>query len=178
MKFNLLMKLLDSLLPTKKVVYQTSLSPQKVVQRLESKISPEPKRKSMFDIIPLTYHGKTEGNTFEIGRRSRGRKDHPPTAYGSVEENPNNPIETLIKVTISSNQTSKIGIVFFFFLIGISSLPAIFSVLANNYDAIGFFIFIPIFFSFGFLANYLILVNYNNKLAKDIQHLIDGKIIK
>ncbi len=172
------MKFLDSLLPTKEVVYQTSLSPQKVIQRIESKISPEPKRKSMFDIIPLSYHGKIEGDSFEIGRRSRGRKDHPPTAYGSVEENSNTPLETVVEVTIIPNHNFKAGMILFILLISIACLPTLISIFYGYYDSIGFFIFLPIFFSLGFLMNYLMFLNYNKKLAKDIQQLIDGKIIK
>ncbi len=172
------MKFLDFFLPTKIVVYQTSLSPQKVIQIIESQISPEPKKKSMFDSVPLTYHGKIEENKFEFGRRSRGHKDTPPTAHGVIEENPINPIETLVKVTIIPNEDIKIGVIVFVGLVSISTLPAIFSILVNESDLIGFFIFIPIFFSVGFLVNYLMFVNYNNKLAKDIGKLIDGKAIK
>ncbi|WP_338812087.1 hypothetical protein V9L05_11875 [Bernardetia sp. Wsw4-3y2] len=172
------MKFLDSLLPTKEVVYQTSLSPQKVIQRIESKISSEPKRKSIFDRPPLTYHGKIEGDSFEIGRRSRGNKDHPPTAYGIVEENSNNPLETVVGVTILPNHNFKTGMILFIILVCVSCLPAIWSFMSSYYDSIGFFIFLPIFFSLGFLMNYLMFLNYNKKLAKDIQQLIDGKIIK
>ncbi|PIY08724.1 MAG: hypothetical protein COZ18_10785 [Flexibacter sp. CG_4_10_14_3_um_filter_32_15] len=172
------MKFLDFLTPTKKITYQTSLSPKKVVQRLESKISPEPKRKSMFDIIPLSYHGKIEEGSFEIGRRSRGNKDHPPTAYGIVEENSNNPLETVVEVTIIPNHNFKTGMVLFILLISMACLPTLISIFYDYYDSIGFFIFLPIFFSLGFLMNYLIFRNYNKRLAKDIQRFIDGKIIK
>ncbi|WP_375563061.1 hypothetical protein ACE193_11230 [Bernardetia sp. OM2101] len=170
------MGFLDYIAPIKKITYQTSLSTHKVAQLLESKISPEPKRKSMFDIIPLTYHGKVSKAAFEIGRRSRGRKDHPPTAYGTIEENPDTPIETLVKVTIHPHHNFKTGMILFIVLIAVACLPAFFSILSGYYDSIGFFIFLPIFFTFGFLINYLIFFNYNKKLAKDIQQFIDGKI--
>ncbi|AFM04034.1 hypothetical protein Fleli_1619 [Bernardetia litoralis DSM 6794] len=172
------MKFLEYFIPTKDIIYQTSLSPQKVIVKLESKISPKPKRKSIFDIIPLTYHGKIEGNNFEFGRYSRGQKDHPPTAYGKIEENPINPLQTLIKVNIIPNQNFKTGVVLFLLLILVACLPTFFSILNNYYDSIGYFIFLPCFFSFGGLANYLIFKNYNNRLAKDIQGFVDGKIIK
>lgn len=164
--------------PTKKIVYHTSLPPQKIIQRIEGKISPAPQRKSLFDIVPLTYHGKIDKNTFELGRRSRGRKDNPPTAYGIVEQNPTNLSETKVTVEIIANPNFKKGAIFFMILIIIGSLPAIFSILNGYYEGIGFFIFIPFFFSFGFLANYLIFLNYNTKLAKEIQELIEGKISK
>lgn len=172
------MKFLDFFLPTKKVVYQTSLSPQKVIQRIESKISPEPKKKSMFEVIPLSYHGKIKGNKFEFGRRSIGHKDRPPTAQGVIEENPANPIETFVRVTIIPNPILKRGVIFFLILVSLVSLPAIFSLLNNNSDSIGIFIFLPIFFSFGFFINYLFFVSYNHKLAKDIERFIDGKVTK
>ncbi len=172
------MNFLDYLYLTQKVVYQTSLSPQKVAQRLESKISPKPQKKSMFDTVPLSYHGKIEEKNFEIGRHSTTSKDHPPTAYGVISENKDNPMETLVEITILPHHNFKTGIVLFVMLVSIACLPAFFSILNDYYDSIGYFIFLPIFFSFGFLINYLIFLNKNQKLAKDIQGFVDGKIIK
>ncbi|WP_338793038.1 hypothetical protein [Bernardetia sp. MNP-M8] len=172
------MKFLDSLLPTKEVVYQTSLSSQKVIQRIESKISARPIRKSIFDAIPLSYYGKVEGNTFELGRRSRGNKDRPPRAQGVIESNSD---KTIVRANINANRKLKSGMIFMIVLINISALPLFFAVLDNDsesYELLGLFIFMPIFFSFGFLVNYLILINRNNKFAKYIATLIDGKIIK
>ncbi len=169
------MKFLDALLPKKYIIYQTSLSSQKVVQRIESKISPKPEQKSIFSKPPLTYHGKVEGNNFEFGRRSRGNKDHPPTAYGIVEENSNNSLETVVRVTILPNHNFKTGMVLFILLISIACLPTLISIFYGYYDSIGFLIFLPIFFSIGFLMNYLLFRSYNKKLAKDIQQFIDGK---
>ncbi|WP_338762224.1 hypothetical protein WAF17_17195 [Bernardetia sp. ABR2-2B] len=172
------MKFLYALLPIKKITYQTSLSTQKVIQRLESKISLEPKKKSIFELVPLSYHGKIEKNTFEIGRRSRGNKDHPPTAQGTIKENKSNPLETIVEVIITPHHNFKTGIILFIMLVFFACFPALFSIFYGYYDSIGFFIFLPVFFSFGFLINYLIFLGYNRKLAKDIQHFIDGKIIK
>ncbi len=172
------MKFLDSLVPTKEIVYHTTLSPQKVAQRIENKISPEPIKKSIFDTVPLSYHGKVKDKSFEIGRRSRGRKDHPPTAYGIIKENTTSSLETIVEVNIRPNHNFKTAIILFILLISIACLPTLISIFYNSYESIGFFLFLPFFFTFGFLMNYLIFVNYNKKLAKDIQHFIDGKIRK
>lgn len=169
------MNFFDFLLPTKKVSYQTTLSPQKVAQRLESRVSPAPKRKSIFDRTSLTYHGEITEKAFEIGRRSRGNKDHPPTAYGIISELDEG---SEIEVNIIPNYNFKKGMILFGISIsGLFIFVLTLFIIGNSESALGFSFFL-VLFSIGFLANYLIFKNYNTKLSKDIEQFIDGKIIK
>lgn len=164
------MKFLDFLTLTKDITYQTSLSPQEVKQRLESKISPKPKRKSIFDRPPLTYRGEITEKAFEIGSRARG-KETPPTAYGIIEEEQGG---SLIEVKIIPDSHVKISAVLFFTLIILASGTAIHSKL-NGLDAN---IFLPVALSFVLAIIYSSQKSRNTKLAKYIQQNIDGKITK
>lgn len=172
------MSLLNKIVPTKKVSYKTLHSTQEVKRRLQDKTVSQPPKIPLIGFTPLTYHGKFEEDYFEFGRNSRGNKDHPPVACGTIKENDANPLETIVEATIRPHHNFTTGIVLFLILIVFACLPAMFSIFYGYYDSIGFFVFLPIFFSLVFLANYLVFVNYNNKLAKDIQDFIDGKILK
>lgn len=153
------------------------LSPEEVVQSLQSQTVPKPPNIPFIGLVPLTYHGKFEEEHFEFGRNSRGRKDHPPTAYGIISSNKQNPSETLVEVSIRPNNFTLV-IAIFTILVIFSLLPSVFFILSQNYEALIPIAFLPIFFIFGFLANYFIFIGYNNKLAKDIQRFINGKVVR